>query len=137
MRYTPAELMVAVDIAALSRRFVTIVQHEKRRRRELVDYVTSPDYGDGDGWRERVGLAQRAPGGGPSAPIATLGVVGFERGEAVLRSYHPFSDPAEIEASTGWAPRTVPDLTPTPEPTTTELRIIRAYDPHGFWTGAL
>src|SRR5579859_3597711 len=75
----------AADIAALSRRFVIIMHHEKRRLVERVSYVTSPGFGDGPGWRERVGL----PGGGPTALITTLGVFGFEAGEAVLRSYHP------------------------------------------------
>src|SRR5947209_3820608 len=85
----------AADIAALSRRFVIIMPHETRRLVEGVSYVTSPGHGDGTGsrspgdvsWRERVGL----PGGGPAALITTLGVFGFEDGEAILRSYHPFT----------------------------------------------
>ena len=36
---------------------------EKHRFRERVDFITSPGFGDGAGWRERVGL----PGGGPAA----------------------------------------------------------------------
>ncbi len=122
----------AADIAALAHRFVMIMQHEKRRLRERVDYITSPGYGDDPNWRQRIGL----PGGGPSALITTLGVFGFEHGEAVLYSYHPFTDLAEIEENTGWAIRTVANLQPTPEPTAPELAIIRAYDPDGFWTGA-
>ena len=106
--------------------------HDKRRLREKVDFVTSPGYGDGPGWRTQVGL----PGGGPSALITTLGVFGFEEGEAVLRSYHPFSTPDEVQAQTGWYLKTVPGVEPTPEPTAHELAIIRAYDPEGFWTGA-
>ena len=121
----------AADIAALSRRFVVIMQHDPRRLRERVDYITSPGYGDGPGWRQRVGLC----GGGPSTLITTLGVFGFENGEAVLRSYHPFTTVEEVEAGTGWQLRTVTDVQPTPEPTREELAIIRAYDPHGFWTG--
>lgn len=122
----------AADIAALSQRFVMIMQHEPRRLRERVSYITSPGYGDGEGWRERAGLA----GGGPSALITTLGVFGFERGEALLRSYHPFTTVEEIRAQTGWQLRTASEVAPTPEPTTDELTIIRAYDPRGFWTGA-
>jgi glutaconate CoA-transferase, subunit B len=121
----------AADIAALSRRFVIIMQHEKRRLREQVDFVTSPGYGDGDGWRQRVGLR----GGGPRALITTLGVFGFRRGEAVLRSFHPFTSPEYIRANTGWELRAQHDLHSTPEPTAEELTIIRAYDPNGFWTG--
>lgn len=122
----------AADIAVLSRRFVMIMPHEKRRLKERVDFVTSPGYGEGEGWRERVGLR----GGGPTALITTLGVFGFEQGDAILRSYHPFTSPAEIEAHTGWRLRYEDDLSPTPSPSGEELRLIRQYDPDGFWTGA-
>ena len=49
------------DIASLAKRFVVIMPQEKHRFRERVDFITSPGFGDGAGWRERVGL----PGGGP------------------------------------------------------------------------
>lgn len=121
----------AADIASLSRRFVAMMQHEKRRLVERVGYITSPGYGEGEGWRERVGLTT----GGPSALITTLAVFGFEHGDAVLRSYHPFSTPSEIAANTGWALQLSADVAPTPAPSAEELRIVRAYDPEGFWIG--
>ncbi len=121
----------AADIAALSNRFVMIMQHEKRRLRQRVDFITSPGYGDGPGWRQRVGLR----GTGPSALITTLGVFSFEVGEAVLRSYHPFSSEAEVRENTGWDLRSTANLSATTEPSTEELAIIREYDPKGFWTG--
>jgi glutaconate CoA-transferase subunit B len=120
----------AADIAALSRRLVIIMQHERRRLRERVDFITSPGYGDGPGWRERTGLV----GGGPSALITTLGVFAFRDGEAVLHSYHPFTSPGQVRSETGWEIHETPDLAPTPAPTPEELRIIRSYDPEGFWT---
>lgn len=122
----------AADIAALSQRFVIIMQHERRRLRERVDFITSPGYGDGPGWRERVGLM----GGGPSALITTLAIFRFADGAALLHSYHPFTTVEEVRAQTGWDLRVGDDVSPTPEPTDEELAIIRAYDPQGFWTGA-
>jgi glutaconate CoA-transferase subunit B len=122
----------AADIAALSQRFVIIMQHEKRRLRERVHYVTSPGFGTGPGWRRRQGLA----GGGPTALITTLGVFHFEREDAVLTSFHPFSSVEEIRENTGWELKAASDVRPTPAPTQEELDIIRAYDPTGFWTGA-
>lgn len=122
----------AADIASLAQRFVIIMQHEKRRLRPHVDFVTSAGYGDGEGWRGRVGLR----GGGPSALITTLGVFHFVDGGAVLQSFHPFTTVEEIASQTGWELRSVPDIGPTPQPTAEELEIIRAYDPQGFWTGA-
>ncbi len=122
----------AADIASLAKRLLIIMQHEKRRFREQVDYITSPGYGDGAGWREKVGL----PRGGPEAVITTLGVLGFDlqSKEAVLRSYHPGTSAEEVRVETGWPLRFAPDLGETPPPTAEELAIIRECDPRGFWT---
>lgn len=122
----------ACDIAALAGRTVIIIEHDPRRLVEKVDYITSPGYGDGGGWRSRVGL----PGGGPSAIITTLAVFTFEAetGEAVLASYHPETNPAAVQRATGWDLRTRSDVHVTPAPTDDELAIVRRYDPEGFWT---
>ncbi len=122
----------AADIASLSKRLVVIMAHEKRRLVERVSYITSPGFGEGEGWRARVGL----PRGGPSAVITTLGILGFDAttGEAVLRSYHPGQTVDSVRAATGWDLRIAPDVCETPPPTARELEIIRRYDPAGFWT---
>lgn len=69
------------DIASFSQRLTIIMQHERHRLREKVDFVTSPGYGYPDengpaglAWRKRVGL----PRGGPSALITTLAVFAFD-----------------------------------------------------------
>ena len=121
----------ACDIAALAGRTVVIMEHARHRLVERVDYVTSPGYGDGKGWRQRVGL----PRGGPAAIITTLGVLTFDDGgAALLASYHPGTDPERVRAATGWDLHLSPDLHETPPPTADELAIIRRYDPQGFWT---
>jgi len=122
----------AADIAGLSRRLVVIMPHERRRLVERVDYITSPGFGSGRGWRERVGLR----GGGPGAIITTLCVFGFDasKGEAVLRSYHPGQSVASVRAETGWDLRVGKDVRKTDPPTAEELAIIRRLDPEGFWT---
>src|SRR6202171_1369795 len=76
------------DIAILSRRWVTLMSHERRRLVENVSFVTSPGHGDGTaGWRKRKGLL----GGGPVAIITTLCVLRFPAGggEAFLASVPP------------------------------------------------
>src|SRR3977135_285979 len=76
------------DIAILSRRWVTLMSHERRRLVDRVSFVTSPGYGDGaPGWRKRNGLL----GGGPVAIITTLCVLRFpeQGGEAYVASVHP------------------------------------------------
>jgi glutaconate CoA-transferase subunit B len=121
----------AADIACLARRLVSLMQHEPHRLRERVDFITSPGFGDdGPDWRQRQGLVR----GGPSALITTLGVLRFDKGEAVLASYHPFTTPQEVQARTGWPLRLGEECRPTPEPTADELRLIREADPHRFWT---
>src|ERR1700716_3866140 len=121
------------DIACLAQRLVSLVEHEPRRLRARVDFVTSPGYGDGSAdWRARQGLGR----GGPSAVITTLGVLRFDpqTREAYLAAYHPFTTPEDVKAATGWPLRVASDCGPTPAPSLDELRLIREADPHGFWT---
>lgn len=119
------------DIACLAGRLVSLMQHEPRRLRNRVEFITSPGYGDGSaGWRAKQGMVR----GGPSALITTLGVLRFDHEEACLASYHPFTTPQQVQAATGWPLRLADDIAPTREPTADELRLIRAADPHGFWT---
>jgi glutaconate CoA-transferase, subunit B len=119
------------DIACLAHRLVSLMEHDPRRLRERVDFVTSPGYGDGTpGWRGRQGLVR----GGPAAVITTLGVMRFSNGEAYLASYHPFTTPSDVQTATGWPLKIAGDCAPTPSPTADELRLIREADPHGFWT---
>ncbi|HEY6117116.1 MAG TPA: CoA-transferase [Candidatus Dormibacteraeota bacterium] len=121
------------DIAILSRRWVTLMAHERRRLVERVSFVTSPGHGDGSpGWRKRNGLL----GGGPAAIITTLAVMRFppEGGEAYLASVHPGHTPEEVRANTGWEIRINHDVSETPVPTPAEIAAIRRFDPEGFWT---
>jgi glutaconate CoA-transferase, subunit B len=120
------------DIASLARRLTIIMAHDRKRFPERVAYLTSPGYGDGGDWRQRVGL----PRGGPATVITTLAVLGFapQTQEMELRSWHPAASPAEVRANTGWELRVARDAQQTPPPTADELRIIRELDREGFWT---
>ncbi len=120
------------DIASLAKRFVVIMAQERHRFRERVHYITSPGFGDGPGWRRRVGL----PGGGPSAVITTLGVFRFDARtrEMLLASYHPGQSVESVRAAIGWDLRVGADVRETAAPTPDELAIVRDCDPGGFWT---
>jgi len=123
------------DIAILSRRWVTLMSHERRRLVERVSYVTSPGHGDGTpGWRRRHGLL----GGGPAAIVTTLAVMRFppEGGEAMLASVHPGHTVEEVKAETAWDLRVSETCGETEPPSALELEQIRRLDPEGFWTGA-
>lgn len=130
----------AADIASFSQRLAIIMQHERHRLREKVDYVTSPGYGypddhdpAGESWRKRVGL----PRGGPAALITTLAIFTFDKqnGEALLSFYHPGTTIEQVQEQTGWQLRLADDCRETPPPSEEELRVIREYDPQGVWTG--
>jgi glutaconate CoA-transferase subunit B len=124
----------ACDLASLAQRHIIIMNHEKRRFVPRVDYITSPGFGEGAGWRQKVGL----PRGGPSAVITTLGILRFEdeSHEMTLASMHPGVTAAMVVENTGWPLRVCADLAQTPEPSEKELAMLRSFDPRGYWTGA-
>jgi glutaconate CoA-transferase subunit B len=121
------------DIAILSRRWVTLMNHEKRRLVERVAYVTSPGHGDGPGWRQRNGLQ----GSGPVAIVTTMAHYRFppEGGEAYLASVHPGCTVDQVRAETGWELKVSDAVAETVPPSALELEMIRRFDPEGFWTG--
>jgi glutaconate CoA-transferase subunit B len=125
----------ACDLACLAKRHIIIMAHERRRFVAAVDYITSPGYGDGPGWREQVGL----PGGGPAAVITTLGVFGFnpETREMTLRSIHPGVSVDTIRANTGWSLNVETEMVETPKPTSLEIETLSRFDPAGYWTGGM
>jgi glutaconate CoA-transferase subunit B len=119
------------DLASLAHRTIVLLDHDKRRLPERVSYITSPGYGEGGDWRQRVGL----PRGGPAAVVTSMAVLHFDPStrEAVLHSYHPGTTVEQVRANTGWDLRVAPDAHQTPPPTAEELEIIRTYDPEGHW----
>jgi len=115
------------DIAILSGRWVTLMNHEKRRLVDRVSFITSPGHRDGSrGWRERNGLL----GGGPVAIITTLCVFRFPEGggEAYLDTVHPGHTLDDVREQTGWAVKARADVGETPPPTEPELNAIRKRD---------
>lgn len=121
----------ACDIASLAHRFVVLLEHKKERLPERVSFLTSPGFGDGTGWRRRVGL----PRGGPAAAITTKAVLRFgEDGEAVLQSVHPEVKVDDVIANTGWQLKVADKVEVTVPPSPDELQAIREYDKEGFWT---
>ncbi len=122
----------ACDIASLAHRFVALLEHSRHRLPERVSYITSPGYGDGAGWRTRIGLRR----GGPAAVITTKCVLRFgEDGESYLSTIHPGVTVDDVLANTGWKLKVAAQMQPTPEPNAAELKAIREYDREGFWTG--
>jgi glutaconate CoA-transferase subunit B len=111
------------DIASLAGRTVLIMEHEPRRFRPKVDYITSPGHFPG---RRR---------GGPATLITTLGVFDLSPDGTGIRSLHPGVTLEEVERATGFPLSHDAAIRETPPPTTAELAYIRKADPEGFWTG--
>ncbi|TMD64216.1 MAG: CoA-transferase [Chloroflexi bacterium] len=111
------------DIASLAGRTVLIMEHEPRRFRERVDYITSPGHFPG---RRR---------GGPATLITTLGVFDLSGRAVRAASLHPGVTPEQVRQATGFT-ITIDDNVPaTAPPSADELAYIRQADPDGFWTG--
>jgi glutaconate CoA-transferase subunit B len=116
------------DIAILSKRWVTLMSHERRRLVDRVSFVTSPGHGDGTaGWRKRNGLL----GAGPAAIVTTLCVFRFPDGggEAYLDSIHPGHTLEDVRANTGWSVEPEGEVKETPAPTAAELSAMRRLEP--------
>ena len=111
------------DIASLSQRTVLIMEHEPRRFRERVAYVTSPGHFPG---RRR---------GGPATLITTLGVFDLRQGHFRVKSLHPGVSLEQMRSATGFEVESAADPAVTEPPTEEELAYIRRADPQGFWTG--
>ena len=122
----------ACDIASLAKKVLIIMNHEKHRFVEKVNYITSPGYGDGGGWRKSVGLMR----GGPAAVISTKGIFDFSPdGLMQVRTIHPGLTANELRDATGFELLMTDEVSETQPPSEEELRVIREYDPSGFWTG--
>jgi len=122
------------DIASAARRLLVIMAHEPRRFVDRVDHLTSPGYGDGPGWRERVGLPPCE-----SVTLITTRAVLRATGECGafrLVSVHPGETRDGVVAATPWTwPEPGPDTVPETEPPTPEaLGALRSLDPQRVWT---
>ena len=124
----------ACDLASLAQRHIIIMNHQKRRFVPRVDYITSPGFGDGPGWRREVGLAR----GGPATVITTLGILRFDAQsrEMTLASLHPGVSVDQVLGNTGWPLRIADELSQTPQPTDKELAMLQRFDPQKYWTGS-
>jgi len=122
----------AADIAAMAKRTIIIMNHERRRFVDKVRYITSPGYGSGGNWRARQGLG----GGGPSQVITSMGLFSFDptSKEMILDSYHPGVTVDEILKETGWPLRVRSSVSETAAPDEAEIAAVRKYDPQGVWT---
>ena len=121
----------APDIASMAGRLIAIMNHQKHRLVERVEYITSPGFLDGGDARKKAGIE----GGGPAAVITDRAILRPHgpTNELHLASVHPGHTIEEILENTGWDLKFAPDLAETPAPTTQEMDALHAIDKDGYW----
>lgn len=135
--YTPSARLPgsggANDIAVSAKRTLVMMNQQKRRFLEKVDFVTSPGYLDGPGSRERNGY----PGGGPAVIISNMAIFRFDKQtkEAYLDSVHPGITAEGVAREVSWDLKVSPNLKTTMPPTKKETEIIRILDSEKIYTG--
>ena len=98
----------APEIAASARRVIVVLRHSVRALMERLDFTTS------------------VPGARGTTVITDLGVLeaGDDR-ELVLTTVHPGVSVDDVRGTTGWDLRVAGDVAVTPEPTPSELDVLR------------
>jgi len=119
------------DIASLTQMIVAM-RHEKRRFVEHVDFITSPGFLAGGDSRRAAGLVA----GGMFRVVTDLALLGFEEVSKRMQvlALHPGVTAAEVQANTGFALLTAPDLPVTDPPSDDELAVLRHLDPDRLYT---
>jgi glutaconate CoA-transferase subunit B len=113
----------APEIAAACKEVIVVLRQSRRTFAERVDFVTSVGYGDGPGYRQRLGLT----GGGPRKVITDLGVLQPDPDtlELVLAEIYPGVSVAQVRENTGWDLAVSRDLAEAAPPTESELSTLR------------
>lgn len=121
----------ANDIASSAKKTIVMINMQKRRFLEKVDYITSPGYLDGGDSREKAGLL----GKGPEAIITDKCIMRFDpvSKEAYVHSIHPGVELDEIKASVSWDLKVTDNLAETPPPTVDQVSVTRTLDPEGIY----
>jgi len=123
----------ACDFGCLGKRVITMLEHEKLRFPESVDFITTPGYLKGSDSREKAGLPS---GTGPSAVITTLGIFRFDRDtkEMYLDASYPGVSTEEVKEGFQWNIKVSDNLKVVDPPTQEDIRVLREeIDPFGMY----
>ncbi|MFH1624408.1 MAG: CoA-transferase [Pseudomonadota bacterium] len=123
----------ACDFGSLAKRVITMLEHERQRFPERVDFITTPGYLGRSNSRQEAGLR---PGTGPWAVITTLGVFRFndETKEMYVDSYYPGGSVEEVKKGFQWDIKVSENVKVADPPAEEEIRILREeIDPLGMY----
>ncbi len=126
----------ANDVGSFSQRLIIIIANQSNRTFvNKVDFLTTPGYLDGQGGREKAGLAK---GSGPYRVITQLGIYGFDEETKRLKliSLHPGVSVTEVWENSGFEIIIPGGVETSPAPTEQHLKILREeIDPAGIVLG--
>ena len=108
-------------------------QHDPKRFLSKVDFVTTPGYLTGPGAREAAGLP---PDTGPYRVVTNLALLDFEPVSKRMRliATHPDVSAEQVVAATGFELLVADEVAVNPEPTDTELELLREeIDPDHYY----
>ena len=122
----------ACDFGSLCPKTIFILEHDKRRFPERVDFITTPGYLKGGKSRLEAGLKAET---GPYAVVTTLGLFRFdEDGEMFLSAHHPFSTVEEVKKNVQWDLKVAESVEILKPPSEKELETLRfRLDPQGMY----
>jgi glutaconate CoA-transferase subunit B len=114
----------ANDVGSHCWQTIAIMQHDKRRFIEKVDFLTTPGYLTGPGAREEAGLP---PGTGPYRVVTTLAILGYhpDSKRMLLLATQPGVSMAQVVENTGFELLMADEISENPPPTAQELTILR------------
>ena len=120
----------APDIAAMAGHLVIIINYQKYRLIEKVDFITSPNILDCGDARKKAGL----PGGGPAVIITDGGILQpySPTNEFHPASTHPGHSLGKIQRNTSRTPQCIPDVPETPPLTNDKMAALHHIDKEGF-----
>jgi glutaconate CoA-transferase subunit B len=103
---------------------ISIIQHDRRRFVEKLDFLTTPGFLDGPGAREAAGLPR---GTGPYRVVSNLGIMGFhpQSKRMLLLATQPGVTVQQVLENTGFELLVAERVAQNPPPTREELRILR------------
>jgi glutaconate CoA-transferase subunit B len=113
----------APDMAINCQRVFIVMPHSKRGLVERIDFLTSLGHGSGGDARARLGFRTD----GPVKVITDLCIMepDPDTKELTVTSLHPRVSKEAVAAATGWTVKFGDGLRETPEPTATELEVLR------------
>ncbi len=103
------------DVSVASDRVYLYVPRHSR-----VTFVAHLDFVSGLGYDPA-----RSHGHGPQYLVSDLGQFDFANGRMRMTTYHPWTNPEQVQAHTGFEIEIAPDVSPTPEPTDQEIKLLR------------